>query len=186
MPSDRLARPRRKRRPGLAAPRRRPLDLPYARSPQIPRGCAESSGKPCRGLRRPAPPWTLASSMPRSSRSLARSPSPTASSYRESAWSKGKSLSFTASTISSRRLLSSSKDPYDSNATESRPYSTRGCAGSSPVGAAAAPSSMSLAMRPSTPLTKRGESSSPPKSFASSTASLMATLVGTSSTNMIS
>ena len=179
MPSDRLARPRRKRRPGLAAPRRRPLDLPYARPPADAAGCVESSASPA-GASGASASWTLASSMPCSSRSLARSPSPTASSYRESAWSKGKSLSFTAWTISSRRLLSSSKDPYDSNATESRPYSTRGCAGSSPAGAAAAPSSISLAMRPSTPLTKRGESSSPPKSFASSTASLMATLVGTS------
>lgn len=179
MPSDRLARPRRKRRPGLAAPRRRPLDLPYARPPQIPR-VAPNHRQALLGASEASASWTLASSMPCSSRSLARSPSPTASSYRESAWSKGKSLSFTASTISSRRLLSSSKDPYDSNATESRPYSTRGCAGSSPAGAVAASSSMSLAMRPSTPLTKRGESSSPPKSFASSTASLMATLVGTS------
>ena len=178
MPFDRLARPRRKRRPGLAVPRRRPLDLPYAR-PADAAGCAKSSASPA-GASEASASWTLASSMPCSSRSLARSPSPTASSYKESAWSKGKSLSFTASTISSRRLLSSSKDPYDSNATESRPYSTRGCAGSSPAGAAAAPSSISLAMRPSTPLTKRGESSSPPKSFASSTASLMATLVGTS------
>ena len=36
-------------------------------------------------------------------------------------------------------------------------------------------------MRPSTPFTKRGESSSPPKPLASSTASLMETDTGTSS-----
>ena len=51
---------------------------------------------------------------------------------------------------------------------------------------AAFSSSRILAMRPSTPFTKRGDSSSPPKSFASSTASLIVTEVGTSSTYIIS
>ena len=54
MPSDRLARPRRKRRPGLAAPRRRPLDLPYARPPQIPR-VAPNHRQALLGPQRPAP-----------------------------------------------------------------------------------------------------------------------------------